>query len=73
MKQLHEYQTPETNRNQYASEVMGREDVVLANVCAALEQRLAACRDALKEIQIRSYNQHLADLARETLTLTAPK
>jgi hypothetical protein len=68
MKQLHQYATPETDA---AYDHIWPERMAATSL--SLEQRLAACRDALEEIQIRSYNQHLAELARETLTLTAPK
>ena len=71
MKQLREYDTPELKAAKQ-SLIEGGFPPML-KMLGEIEQRLAACRDALEEIQIRSYNQHLAELARETLALTAPK
>ena len=78
MKQLHEYATPETdafieslidqrgmNNAVYTKEITGK--------CHDLEQRLAACRDALRNVSKSSSSTRLQRVARETLTLTAPK
>jgi len=74
MKQLNEYDTPETDCAINGSEIYAS-DVIEKSRC--LEQRLAACRDAL--IEIANYNPGLtsgyalASIARKALTLTAPK
>jgi len=76
MNQLHEYDTPECDELEKLMCLTGHHEMKLAK---SLEQRLAACRDAL--IEIANYNPGLtsgcalASIARKTLTLTltAPK
>lgn len=51
MKQLHEYETPETNKEiRCAMDFSQSWEVVESDLARSLEQRLAACRDALDEI-----------------------
>jgi len=83
MKQLHEYDTPE---NQRLTNAMNGEDdavhlIALDALSHSLEQRLAASRDAFQEIITCTNNcndaldeaEQMERIARETLTLTAPK
>jgi hypothetical protein len=81
MKQLHEYDTPETDKAEYTVRLgTHKRNVVRPELSRNLEQRLAACRDALEAAQsCDSYDpisvEIMQDKAREalTLTLTAPK
>lgn len=71
MKQLHEYDTPETD----ASEEMCREHIggvnlVYVDDMADLERRLAACRDALELVTNWSTENTILDLSKKTLALT---
>jgi hypothetical protein len=83
MKQLHEYDTPE---NAELVDAMNGEDdaahlIALDALSRNLEQRLAACRDALALVLQRGENMQNSDqylyevlhTCRKTLTLTAPK
>jgi hypothetical protein len=81
MKELHEYDTPE---NAELVDAMNGDDdaahlIALDGLSRNLEQRLAACRDALNLILESDYDSmtrqlaHNAQIARETLTITAPK
>jgi hypothetical protein len=70
MKQLHEYATPETE-SEYAIGWLNDEEA--RDFARSLEQRLAACRDALREVHKSSSSTRLVRLAFEILTLTAPK
>ena len=72
MKRLDEYDTPETD--EFYSPTGYRTDEDSHEFARRLEQRLAACRDALACI---NSSQILPDavhsLITETLTITAPK
>ena len=79
MNQLNEYDTPE---NLELVDAMNGEDdaahlIALDALSRNLEQRLAACRDALEEIQRINdefnCDAYISDLCKETLSLTAPK
>jgi hypothetical protein len=78
MKQLHEYNTPETDAlAEKIGDIPHGTQNPRYHKCRDLERRLAACRDALEEIA--NYNPGLtsgcalASIARKALTLTAPK
>jgi hypothetical protein len=80
MKQLHEYDTPECDELEKLMCLTGHHEMKLAR---SLEQRLAACRDALEEIATYldsesyprngSMESRLGLLSEQALTLTAPK
>jgi hypothetical protein len=88
MKQLHEYDTPETD---WLLEKIGDPPYATnpRNLkCRELEQRLAACRDALEQIRDRAMDKSIDthpdsdckgciddvwEWSEQTLTLTAPK
>jgi len=78
MKQLHEYATPETDAA-FVTEYACYEGHVPINHCRAIEQRLAACRDALDEIlESESTPMSLrvttpATIAKRALDLTKPQ
>jgi hypothetical protein len=69
MKQPNEYDTPETDR--YTGSGSGF--IELHQSMKSLEQRLAACRDALACIHMTTSNNAIMNLAYNALTLTAPK
>jgi len=83
MKQLHEYETPESDELEQLLPLTGYHEMKIAR---NLERRLAACRDALQkatdeclwrsdsELPLSAEkSQELYDLAVETLALTEPK
>lgn len=83
MKSLNEYDTPEFDllllNNKYQEPCDFREDIT--ELCKSLEQRLAACREALDIIynwpdgghRYGQDNMKIFALKTLTLTLTAPK
>jgi len=87
MKQIHEYDTPETEAHPSRWQQLPSAEFIHADFARNLEQRLAACRDVLKEIdpypdqeiEPSTYGIYceitVAEMIRirETLTLTAPK
>jgi hypothetical protein len=70
MKQLHEYDTPETE-SEYAIGWLNDEEA--RDFARSLEQRLAACRDALAKFEGCFDCYECSGTAEQTLTLTAPK
>jgi hypothetical protein len=68
MKQLHEYDTPETDAA-YDHTWPER----MAATSLSLEQRLAACRDALAKFEGCFDCYECSGTAEAALTLTAPK
>jgi len=82
MKQLLEYETPETDACYARAGMMGDAQInELDTTCQSLEQRLAACRDALTRIEQNQFRavslginiNNMMICAHEALTLTAPK
>jgi hypothetical protein len=70
MKQLHEYATPETE-SEYAIGWLNDEEA--RDFARSLEQRLAACRDALQNLSKLNLCGRAYEEIEQTLTLTAPK
>lgn len=69
MKPLHEYETPETDE---ANDLHPAWPATAVAHARFMEQRLAACRDALAHIADRSSSTAIRRIARETLELTKP-
>lgn len=60
MKQLNEYETPNTNCCSFTVQIDGKNASVVGKpVCADLERKLAMCRDALAAVV--SSNAYLAN------------
>ena len=71
---IDEIPTPETDAAEAACrESKGCVNLVFVNDMAALERRLTIARDALDRISIWSTENSVLDVARITLTKTAPK
>jgi hypothetical protein len=74
MKQLHEYDTPETEAHPSRWQHGISAEFIHADFARDLEQRLAACRDALAMINNTSPTIRQAQrICDKVLTLTAPK
>jgi hypothetical protein len=88
MKQLHEYDTPETEAHPSRWQQLPSAEFIHADFARSLEQRLAACRDALQQIRDRAMDKSIEthpdsdckgciddvwEWSEQTLTLTAPK
>jgi hypothetical protein len=71
MKALHEYETPETEAQIQEQWVNHLIPYPPTDFTRDLEQRLAACRDKLKQIANSSSSSRIRREARETLNLTS--
>lgn len=73
MKQLHEYDTPETSPYRGVWATSWSSGISIYEHARSLEQRLAACRDALQNLSKLNLCGRAYEEIEQTLTLTAPK